>query len=173
MTHRTAPHRPLTTLVSRRTAGLIAFAALAIGCGAKIDSTKAEQLISQKLAEHGFPSTVACPKDQAAKTGATFTCEATGTDGTKVSIVVTQKDDQGNVEWKPDGVLVDTSKIAADAKSRLGGGATVSCPRRAVLLKKTGDTTSCAVRDGQKAGSLQIKVEDAEKGSLSWEVKPA
>jgi hypothetical protein len=156
-----------------RAATLLAMGVLAIGCKTQIDSNKAEKVIGDKLAEHGFVATVTCPDHQQAKTGAVFDCEASTADGTKVTIVVTQKDNEGNVTWKPDGTIVDTDKIVADAKAKIGGSAAITCPKRAVVLKQAGETTSCTVKDGDKQGRLEIKLEKPETGGLTWEIKPA
>jgi hypothetical protein len=156
-----------------RAATLIAIGVLAVGCKTQIDSNKAEKVIGDKLAEVGFVATVTCPDHVEAKTGAVFNCEAASADGTKVTIAVTQKDNEGNVTWRPDGTIVDTDKVAADAKQKIGGTAAITCPKRAVVLKQAGETTSCTVKDGDKQGRLEIKLEKPETGGLSWEIKPA
>lgn len=156
-----------------RAATLLAISVLAIGCKTQIDSNKAEKVIGDKLTEAGLAATVTCPDHVEAKTGAVFNCEATTTDGSKVTIVVTQKDNEGNVSWKPDGTIVDTDKVAADAKQKIGGTAVIACPKRAVVLKQAGETTSCTVKDGDKQGRLEIKLEKPETGGLTWEIKPA
>jgi hypothetical protein len=42
---------------------------------------------------------IACPKREV-KTGDTFTCKATATNGDTANVKVTQQDDKGNVRWR-------------------------------------------------------------------------
>jgi hypothetical protein len=69
-------------------------------CGeTKIDSGKAEGLV-KKVAESAGASVkeVTCPDDIKAKKGADFDCDFTLEDGTKGTITIHQKDDEGNIE---------------------------------------------------------------------------
>jgi plastocyanin len=81
-------------------------AAFAGGCTKTLNSTGVENQVKEKLERLGQTGmTVDCPDDIEVKAGATFTCTATGSSGTTVTIEVTQKDDQGNL----DATIVDGS----------------------------------------------------------------
>lgn len=89
-------------------AALLAAAALA-GCdasfslgGDKLDTDKAEREITKGIKDQtGVDAAVVCPEDVDLEAGATFICTATPkTGGRSANVLVTQKDDQGNVSWK-------------------------------------------------------------------------
>ncbi|MBJ7519097.1 MAG: DUF4333 domain-containing protein [Solirubrobacteraceae bacterium] len=92
--------------VSLRAAGTITALALAAtgfaGCGTTMLNTdKAETEITKGLdAQVGTGAKVSCPDDVEIKKGDTFNCTATDPEGNEATIVVTQKDDEGNVAWK-------------------------------------------------------------------------
>ena len=66
-----------------------------------LDTAAIETDISGRLSEEaGGAVTVLCPDSVALSADSTFTCDATGDDGSHVTIVVRQVDDQGNVTWK-------------------------------------------------------------------------
>ena len=80
-----------------------ALAALAlVGCSATIDTDDLEDQIKQGVEAQtdAQVSSVECPEDVAPEAGATFECTATADDGSTATITVTQKDDQGNVDWE-------------------------------------------------------------------------
>lgn len=164
------PHHAITrsTRVAGLIAALIALGALAAGCKRTVHVEKA---LLEKLAEHGIQATVTCPKNQEAKAGATFTCEAVLADGDKLSVLVTQKDDEGNVELAFDGAAIDTNKAIEDAKSKLGA-VEITCPKRFVVLTKVGATTSCTARKGDQQGIFEITLKDLKTGVVNWEIKP-
>jgi hypothetical protein len=77
------------------------------GCSASVSTSKtlktdqAETQIEKGLDKQtGDKVTVACPKNVKAKKNGTFKCTATGSDGSKGTISVIQKDDNGNIAWK-------------------------------------------------------------------------
>lgn len=84
----------------------IALSGFATGCKQKLNTKKAEKLMKEKLPEmlQGLVEvkSVKCPKSVEAKKDETFTCTATLGDDTELRIDVVQKDDEGNVEWKPE-----------------------------------------------------------------------
>lgn len=66
-----------------------------------LDTAKAEQEIQKGIQEQaGIPVTVTCPDDVTAKKGDVFQCIASDSSGGKITVQVTQDDDQGNVSWK-------------------------------------------------------------------------
>lgn len=68
---------------------------------ATLDTASIEADIAARLsAEAGGSVTVICPDSVVVSSGSTFDCDATGDDGTHVTVVVRQTDDQGNVTWR-------------------------------------------------------------------------
>jgi Tfp pilus assembly protein PilP len=80
-----------------------ALSALAlVGCSASIDTEDLEDQIKQGVEAQTDVTvrSVECPDDVAPEAGSTFECTATADDGSTATITVTQKDDQGNVDWE-------------------------------------------------------------------------
>ena len=93
----------MTSATRLSTLAALALATLGIAaCGTTtIDTDKAESEITKQLDKQvGKGAKVSCPSDIEAKKGDTFNCTATDPDGNKATIVVTQKDDEGNVSWE-------------------------------------------------------------------------
>ena len=85
-----------------RTVGMLALALAAVACSKTLDMTELEGSLKDQLETQLDVTglTVDCPDDVEAKAGDTFRCTATGTDGSEVTIEVTQTDDQGNLTWE-------------------------------------------------------------------------
>lgn len=64
---------------------------------ATLEDTLRTQL-EERLGETGI--TVDCPADVAVEQGGVFECTATGADGAGATVEVTQRDDEGTVEWR-------------------------------------------------------------------------
>jgi hypothetical protein len=76
-----------------------------------LDTDKLEREVVKGIKEQlNIDATVTCPDDVKAEAGDVFTCEARSSDGTTATVTVTQKDDDGNVDW------------------RIGGGGTSTTP---------------------------------------------
>jgi hypothetical protein len=74
---------------------------LAAARSSTLDTAAIETDIAGRLSEEaGGAVTVTCPGSVALTSGSTFDCDATGDDGSHVTVVVTQTDDQGNVTWR-------------------------------------------------------------------------
>lgn len=71
-------------------------------CARTLDRQSLEaDLTSQVSSELDDESiTVECPDDVEVEAGAVFECVATGPDGATLTVEVTQRDDEGNVEWR-------------------------------------------------------------------------
>jgi hypothetical protein len=80
-------------------AALIAVAAV---CNPPLDTEGLEpQLLSQAEEQTGQDyRVVTCPRDVQPETGATFECTAEDADGITFTILVTQIDDKGRVDWQ-------------------------------------------------------------------------
>lgn len=145
-------------MLDRKLLGLPLLAALAItGCGASvgggIDTDKAESEIRtlvEKQVGSGVKS-VSCPDDVEEKKGDVFTCEVVGTDGSKGDVTVTQKDDEGNVNFRAPFVQ-DAERLIADGVKGQSSvkEVTVTCPE--IIEGKAGAKFQCGiVGDGRKA----------------------
>ncbi len=78
--------------------------ALAAGCSSPptLRSGDVEDQIASGLAEQvGGDFSVTCPTGIAAQTGTSFTCSVRDpSDGSTVTVTVTQKDDAGGFDWR-------------------------------------------------------------------------
>ena len=125
-----------------------------------LDPAKAQTAIQNKIAESDqSASNVSCPSSVPVTVGGTFECTAT-VNGTPVKVVVTQKDEQGNVDIEVDrkvfyvvgdGVTVIEQGIRDQGASQV----TVSCPKAVVVPDGNGTLTCTATADGQ---SLKVTV---------------
>jgi hypothetical protein len=143
-----------------------ALALAAGGCKKTIDKDKAEKTIGDQLRAHGMNPTVTCPEGRKVKAGDVFTCTVVEPEAGTVTITVTQKDDEGNVEWSSDGQLIATADVIAEVKKQVPD-AVVECDKHFVLIKD-GASYPCKITSGGKTGTLQIK---NIKGELSWETQ--
>ena len=85
-----------------RSVGVLALILVAAACSKTLDSTELEGTLKDQLETQLDVTglTVECPDDIEAEAGDTFECSATGTDGSAVTISVTQTDDEGNLTWE-------------------------------------------------------------------------
>ncbi len=67
-----------------------------------LDTAKLEtELKTQIAAQTDVPiGSADCPDDVAIEQGNTFNCTVTTADGTPLTVIVTQDDDEGNVSWE-------------------------------------------------------------------------
>ena len=96
-----------------RAAVVLCFAAAASGCSLlpkHLDTKGLEpDLASQYDDQFGTTgTTVSCPTGIKAETGGTFDCTATLSDGSTVTLHITQKNADGEVAWKPVGASTPT-----------------------------------------------------------------
>jgi hypothetical protein len=85
-----------------RSVGVLAMILAAAACSKTLDSTELEGTLKDQLETQLDVTglTVECPDDIEAEAGDTFECSAIGTDGSAVTISVTQTDDEGNLTWE-------------------------------------------------------------------------
>jgi hypothetical protein len=80
-----------------------AMSMLAIGCGEEtLDQDDLQTTISDGLEKQvgTAPESVSCPDDVKVEQGGTFECTGTAPNGEEFTIDVTQKDDEGNIEFE-------------------------------------------------------------------------
>jgi hypothetical protein len=158
-------------LISALVAGFLFTGSAALaGCGTQsLNTDKAESGIKSFIEQQtgARVSSVDCPGNVKAEKGKTFTCEATGADGTKATINVTQASDKGDVNI--DAPLLHTGPteqfIAESIRGQTGRRATVDCPDL-VVAKKAGTRLTCRSSSGGKKKNIAVKV-DAQ-GRITW-----
>ena len=162
------------------TATAVAFAALALavaGCGdgdsteataetatprpaATVDDAEVEQGIKESLSTASVKVTSAkCPGDVQSKSGATFTCDVTFSNGATGKATVTQVAlNQFTYELKPGSVQVPGEVADAAVEEQLAAqgipNATVNCPQN--IIVKTGTTVTCDVSGAEGAAASTV-----------------
>jgi hypothetical protein len=139
-----------------------------------IDTAKAQSTARSLVAQQtgAQVKSVVCPRHIPLERGATFTCTATGADGTTGRIDVTQKDDQGNVHISAPGLLHtgNAAKLIAErltAQFKLV--VRVRCPD--LVLAHKGTALTCTATDA--AGHVRpvtVTVTD-EQGSIHYRLR--
>lgn len=114
---------------------------------------------------------VDCPPDIPIQAGLVTECEAT-IDGLTNRLVITQKDDLGNVDvrWEAADLLNGPdfeAKLADLIADTWGGPVTVECPQDTPL--QAGLVTECIAYDEEYETALLITQNDA-LGNVSWEL---
>ncbi len=140
-----------------------------------MDSIKKE--IREGLAQQLQVSvqSVACPTGREMKGGDSFDCVASVEGVGRLTVTVTQKDDEGNVHWsvtKTEGLL-DLAKLEAlireALKAQSGVEVKVNCGG---LFRgiRVGETFECHAEDKDGATpTIKVTVKDAE-GNVDWKV---
>lgn len=164
--------RTLTFVAVMGTAVLIA------GCTQTLDMPKAEAAISAGLTQQlGVAvAKVTCPESREMKAADAFACLADIDGGAKLTIQVTQKDGEGNINWKvarSEG-LINLAAVEASVKNglkeRAGIDATVRCGGK-YRSAEPGKTFECTATDGQNQATVTVLMKDLE-GTISWEAAP-
>lgn len=144
----------------------------------ELDSQAVEKSIGRGLTDQLGVSvqSVSCPAGRPMKAGDVFSCTARVEDVGRLTVAVTQTDDEGNIHWevsKTEGLL-DLRSLESDIRKGLeakGGGATVrvSCGRRFHGIR-VGDAFDCKAEDsdGEKI-TVQVTMQD-DQGNVHWKV---
>lgn len=170
--------------VPAATAALLVALLSACSTSPSYDAGALTTQISDKLTSVVPGSTVKvnCPTDVTPSPGTTFDCEAT-VNGQSVTMVVTPKDDQGNVSFanKQALILLDKAQtsIAAEVTKQVPGKWAIACdPTGAsggLYVADPGATFDCTITgttaQGQaQKGTLVVTVKDSD-GNVEWKVK--
>jgi len=120
-------------------------------------------------------ATVTCPDSREAKAGDSFECTAAGEHGARVTVKVTQKDDQGNIDWE---VVTSTGyldmaalvqQITQGIQQQTGVAVTVTCDgtyREAV----PDGTFECTATDADgMAHQVAVTMTDTQ-GNVDWHI---
>lgn len=158
--------RPLAALP------LLAAAALALAsCGtSRIDSEKGEAFIRGVVADQvgARVATVTCPDDVETEKGDTFTCSVAGADGSKGDVLVTQRDDDGNLSVSAPFLHVrEAEAVMADqiAKQAKVEGVTIKCPE--IIVVKKGERFKCKGTAEGKSRDVDARLTD-DDGHFSY-----
>ena len=136
---------------------LVAFVSALTGCTKTIDATKGEEEISKavRVQAGAQVKSVECPTGEKIEKGATFTCKVTAKDGTTGDVLVTQKDDKGNVRFNAPFIHMDEAEAAIveqiKAQVKDVGEVTVDCPD--IVVGEPGAPFKC---DGKAGTSVFI-----------------
>jgi hypothetical protein len=164
------PRLPTRHRRSLRSFVAIGLAAVAlVGCKHKIDPVKAEALCKTVLKDADLTvKSIECPKDVEARKGNDFECTATIDDGDKLTLSVTQQDDNGTVLAKVKSGTLDLAAIGASIVKKAGGKAEVKCKRRFVV-PKVDKTYKCQLEADGDSKDLAITFTDDE-GAYKWKI---
>jgi hypothetical protein len=147
-------------------------ASVCAGSGCGIDSKKAANTVRTLVvnATGATLRSVSCPKSIPFKKGASFTCTATGADGTTAPVLVTQTDAKGNVHISAN--LLHTGPaarlIAKGLSSRLKFPVTVKCPDLVNVHRGTGLT--CTATHAGQTRKVKVTVTD-DTGSIDYRLQ--
>lgn len=157
---------------------VLGMAVLVAGCTKTLDMPKAQAAISEGLTQQlGVTvAKVTCPESREMKAADAFECTADIDGGAKLTVQVTQKDGEGNIDWKVsktegmiDLVAVETS-VVNGLKEQAGVGATVTCGGK-YRSAQPGKTFECRAKIGEDQTTIIVTMKDLE-GNISWETAP-
>jgi len=141
---------------------LLGLALCVTGCEKKLEQASVQNSITDAYKKVDLPlKTVTCPADKPMKKGVSFDCDAVTNDGEKTTIKVTQKDDEGNLGFKPVPLLVNQKVIGNHMAPKLGAGTVVKCPDKVMVAKKD-DTFTCEATMNNAAAKVVFIAKDAE-----------
>lgn len=153
-------------------AAIAALAALVLAsCGeSTIDAEKGERFIRGVVTEQvqARVGAVRCPDDVKTKKGTTFTCSVAGIDGSKGDVLVTQRDEDGNVNVSAPFLHVrEAEAVMADqiAKQVKVDGVTITCPE--IIVVKKGGRFECKATAEGKSRDVAVRLTDDE-GHFSY-----
>lgn len=156
---------------------LIAASTLALtACGdSTVDTEKGETFIRGVVAEQvgARVATVTCPDDVKTDKGDTFTCSVAGADGSKGDVLVTQRDDKGNVNVSAPFLHVrEAEAVMADqiAKQAKLEGVTVKCPE--IIVVKTGERFACKATAEGRSRDVAARLTD-DDGHFTYRLSRA
>lgn len=122
-------------------------------------------------------SSVECPEERDQKQGDEFECIAKGDQNSEFKITVTQKDDDGNVDWNlvsaTNVINLDIveSQIIESLEQQTGVTGVVNCGEQQLMVATKGTTFECQGKsDRGEVVTITVEVED-EQGGYRWYTK--
>ncbi len=164
--------RELCVLACVLSVGLVA------GCSRTLNLEAVRTAIEDGLEKQlGFAiATVKCPESRQALVGDTFECTADGEKGAKVTVKVTQEDDQGNVEWEvvtSEGLLDITAlvqQIRQGVSEQASVEVSVNCGPQKFREAVPNESFDCLATDPDRAiHTVAVTMTDAQ-GNVNWRV---
>ena len=158
--------------MSRLAPLLLAALALTACGGDELNIGRAQDLITGVVVDQigAEVESVDCPAEVEPQAGATFGCTVTATDGTSGRVIVTQKDDEGNVRISAP--FVHTAeleeRIGADIERQVGGPVTLECPQ--IVVAEKSDTFECEA-EGEGERSTVLVTQKDDQGNVRYEVQ--
>lgn len=144
-------------------ARIVSFAALtifAVGCTKTLNKESLETNIKATYEKKGIKmKSLDCPAGKPFKAGDSFECNGELDEGGKISIVVKQKDDKGNLDLDVTGLVIKEDEVS-EVLTKEGGGAKIEakCPKKVSILRK-GETVSCQF-SGAATGKVDYTTAD-------------
>ena len=145
-------------------------------CTRQLAMEKLEGIVKAGLVSStGLPvETVKCPESREQKAGDVFDCTALTKGGARVTVTVSQKDDEGNVAWKAAETkgVIDLRKleteVGAGLKAQTGIDARVECGPGTLREAEPGKTFDCRATDprGETVG-VTITMRELS-GKVDW-----
>ena len=150
--------------------------AVAAGCGsATIDAGELEDRMRSQLEERSGAEvgSVDCPDGREVEAGDTFDCEAT-VGGQPVRLKVTQRDDEGSVDFATDQAILSPARVAEEIGAQLsaqtGVDLHVDCGGGEVLVRDVGATFECVAQGPDETAARVVGTVLDTAGQFSFEV---
>jgi uncharacterized protein DUF4333 len=150
----------------------LACAALAlVGCGKDVvDTGDVENRIGESVSDQvkAPVKSVSCPDDVKARKGAVFDCIVTGGDGTRATVQVRQRDENGNVDYEAPLLHTGTAESVIEqglSDRRDVELSTVDCPD--IVVSKVGAKLTCKGIGDRKTYDIKVTQVDAQ-GSIRF-----
>lgn len=172
----------VTSLASRRRRARVVALAVVCGAGAlgavacstpQLDAAKVEEAIRAETSDVEFDEVV-CPAGIAAQDGGTFECVATGGNGTRVIVTVTQQGEAGDVRLAFGRGIVQTATVGsmldADVEATLEAEVELRCPAAVLLADNSGAFTCDGVDEGGDRFRISVRVDDGKVAPDGWDL---
>ena len=154
---------PATTL-ALTTLALPAVIAVLSGCGTTtIDVAKSERFIRGVVANQigARVASVSCPDEVEAKEGTSFTCRVTGTDRSRGTVTVHQRDDDVQVVAPFLHVREAEAAMTAGIEKQIDADdVRVACPE--IIVVRAGSLFSCTASSAGKEREVKARLTDAD-----------
>ena len=142
----------------------VALVVVLAGCAREIDQAKAEKYITKAVGDEigAKVKSVDCPSGLTAKKGETFECTVVGTDGSKGTTKVIEKDDKGSVGVSAPFIHPTEieDSIEKGITAQVGSDVALECPE--IIVAKKGDTFDCKATSGSDKATVRATQTDGQ-----------
>lgn len=157
----------------------ILFFIFILGCTPSFDSKQVEGVIQEGFVQKtGIEvESVSCPKDIELKANNTFECVLKDMDANEIAILVTQKDDQGNITWNANQGLISLDQLAQSIENNIKQNQDIdvkgNCGDSKFKIAHKDDVFECSISDPDgRSQVVKVTVSD-EEGNVTWETVPS